>query len=147
MHVKFNYSQISDKIYVGTNMCCQTHFDEELLKKKVSADISLEKEKIDAAQGVDYYLWIPVADHEAPTQKQLHLGVTAMNKMEQMGDTIYVHCKNGHGRSPTLVAAYLINEGKSLEDSIKLIQEKRPEIHVEDVQMEALKQYEDEHKG
>lgn len=41
-HKEFEYSQITDYIYIGNNMCCQQHFSKELLKKGVRVDISLE---------------------------------------------------------------------------------------------------------
>ena len=50
---KFEYSKINEYIYIGTNQCCQMHFNKKLLKKGIKADISVEKEKIDATEGVD----------------------------------------------------------------------------------------------
>ena len=49
--------------------------------------------------------------------------------------------KNGHGRSPTLVAAWFISRGKTLAQAIALIKRKRPEIHLEKSQIAALKQF------
>jgi len=43
----FEYSQITKYIYIGTNMCCQTHFDKSLIKKEIRADISLEEKTLD----------------------------------------------------------------------------------------------------
>ena len=90
-------------------------------------------------KSIDAYLWLPVVDKQAPTQDQLRLGTVMMKQMIDLGNTIYVHCKNGHGRSPTLVAAYLIRfEGKTVDEAIRFIKEKRPEVHLEEVQIEAL---------
>ena len=59
--------------------------------------------------------------------------------MVALGKKVYVHCKNGHGRAPTLVAAYLIREhGKSVDEALEIIKAGRPTIHIEDVQREAL---------
>jgi len=46
------YNYITNGIYIGTNQCCQTHFDEKLKKEGIEADISLEEEKIDAPFGI-----------------------------------------------------------------------------------------------
>ena len=43
----FDYDQIEESVFIGTNMCCQFGFDKELLTKGVRADISLEEIKID----------------------------------------------------------------------------------------------------
>jgi protein-tyrosine phosphatase len=138
---QLEYDYITDGIYIGTNQCCQTHFDEELRKKGIEADISLEENRIDAPFGVKFYVWIPVKDRTAPTKEQLDFGVSTLEKLVTMGKKVYVHCKNGHGRAPTLVAAYLIKKGKTVEEAINLIKDKRPSIHLEEVQKNALFEY------
>lgn len=140
------YSQITSFIYIGTNMCCQSHFDKSLLKKGIIADISLEEKKVDAPLGVSYYLWMPVNDHKAPTQKQLNLGVKVLDWLVKNRIKCYVHCRNGHGRAPTLVAAYLIANGKNTEESISFIKKKRKSIHLDKVQIDALKKFEKNEK-
>jgi len=139
---KFEYNYITDGIYIGTNQCCQTHFDEGLKKKGISADISLEKERVDQPFGVDFYAWIPVKNRFAPNPKKLDLGVSTIEALVKQKRKIYIHCKNGHGRAPTLVAAYLIKTRKiSPTDAEKLIKKQRPSIHLEKVQREALKKF------
>jgi protein-tyrosine phosphatase len=139
-HVPFEYNQITKYIYLGTNQCCQIHFDKLLLKKGVEADISLEKEKLDAPYGVKYFLWLPVTDKKAPTQKQLLLGAKIMKNLVDNKIKVYVHCKRGHGRSPTLVAAYFILRGLSYNKAVKKIRNKR-QIHLTQLQIKALKRF------
>lgn len=139
--LEFEYNLITDDIYIGTNLCCQVHFDEELLKKGVSADISLEAEKIDSPFGVDYYLWLPVVDKMPPSLEQLKVGVETLKKLVDLKVKVYVHCQHGHGRAPTLVAAYLIAQGKTAAEAISIIKDKRPAIHLNDKQEEALEEY------
>lgn len=137
-HQKIDYHYITDGIYIGTNQCCQTHFDEQLKKEGILADISLEEERIDTPFGVDFYVWIPIKDHTAPTQEQLVFGVLVLEELVAMKKKVYVHCKNGHGRAPTLVAAYLVKKGKDVEEAIEFIKNKRRSIHLLDVQKESL---------
>ena len=132
------YDYITDGMYIGTNQCCRTHFDETLKKKGITAVISLEKGKVDTPFGVDFYSWIPVEDHTPPTMDQLAFGVSALAKLVSLHQKIYVHCQNGHGRAPTLVAAYLIRKGESPGDAEEFIKSRRPAIHLEDSQREAL---------
>ena len=80
-HVTFEYSRITSQIYIGTNQCCKTHFKQKILEKGIDGDLSMEGEKIDAAFGVQYYMWLPVKDHDAPTQEQLHMGVQYLNSV------------------------------------------------------------------
>ena len=133
-----DYNQIDDHIFIGTNQCCVLHFKDELLKMGIMSDISLEAERIDAAEGVDSYLWLPVIDHTAPSQNQLGQGVTIIAELVKQNQKMYVHCMNGHGRSPTLVAAYYISMGLSVDDAIEKIRLQRAEIHINEVQRKAL---------
>lgn len=135
---KLDFSYITDGIYIGTNQCCQTHFDEELKKLGITADISLEEERLDAPFGVDFYVWMSVRDYMPPSPDQLEFGVLALEKLVAMGKKVYVHCKQGHGRSPTLVAAYLIRQGKSLKEAEAFLNSKRPPIHFGEAQHQGL---------
>lgn len=138
-HKGFDYDQINDLVYLGTNMCCQFGFEKELLVKGVRADISLEKEKIDAPVGVDFFLWLPTDDGTPPSPDAFALGVQTLEFFTKRNIAVYVHCKNGHGRGPTLLAAYLIKQGRTIEEAISLIQSKRPSIHLTESQIHALK--------
>ncbi len=137
----FEYSQITEHIYIGTNQCCKAHFDKELTDAGIVADVSMEQENLDNPFGAEFFLWLPTIDHTAPTQAQLHVGVATLTELIAQNKKVYVHCKNGHGRAPTMVSAYLISTGKSPEEAVALIKEKRPPIHLEDVQIAALEEF------
>ena len=138
-HPKLDYHYITDGIFIGTNQCCQTHFSEELIKKGISADISPEEKRLDQPFGVKFYVWLPVKNHTAPSQEQLKFGVAVLDQLVKIHKKVYVHCRNGHGRAPTLVAAYLVRGGMTSEAAEKFIKSKRPSIHLERVQRAALK--------
>lgn len=137
----FDYNQINEFVFIGTNMCCQFGFNKELLAKGVRADISLEKERIDTPTGVDYFLWLPTEDGQAPTLDKLNLGVQTLEFLIKRKIKVFIHCKNGHGRAPTLFAAYLIKKGMTAEEAVKYLKEKRPSVHFSEVQMEALRNF------
>ncbi len=140
-HILLEYNQVTEQIYLGTNQCCQLHFEESLLKAGIRADISLEKERLDTPFGVDFFLWLPVADYEPPSQEQLLIGVRTLKELVDNNIKVYVHCKRGHGRSPTLVTAYFILEGLSASKAIKRIRDKR-RIHLRLGQIKVLKEFE-----
>lgn len=140
--IPFEYSKINEYIYIGTNQCCQMHFKKGLLAKGIKADISIEKEKIDSPLGVDYFLWLPVSDFKAPSQKQIKIGADVIKECVDNKIKVYVHCKRGHGRSPAMVAAYFIQEGMKMNDAIKKIKAKRKSIHLQKSQIAALKKFE-----
>lgn len=135
------YDYIADGIYIGTNKCCQGHFDKLLKSENIEVDISLEATRIDAPFGVDFYIWLPVKNDTAPAPDQLEFGVYSLEKFVKMKKKIYVHCQNGHSRAPTIVAAYFIKQGKTPEDALKLLISKRPAIHLREAQKKALENF------
>jgi len=105
--LSFEYDEITPQLFLGTTMCCQLHFEKELLEKGITIDISMQEEHIDAPFGVEMFSWIPVKNNTAPTQDQLRLGVSIIDNLVKEGKKAYVHCRFGHGRGPTMIAAYL----------------------------------------
>lgn len=140
-HVNFEYNQIDESIFLGTNSCCETHFSKDLIDKGVTADLSLEGERLDRPHGVDEYLWVPTPDQHAPKLTQLKIAVSFIDAVVSCGEKVYVHCMNGHGRSPLAVAAYYVFKGMNPEEAISKVKEKRPEIHLNDEQLNALNDY------
>ncbi|MBI5654581.1 dual specificity protein phosphatase family protein [Candidatus Uhrbacteria bacterium] len=140
-HPIFEYSQITDQIFIGTNACCQMHFKQELLDKGVSRDISLESEMIDQPYGVETFVWLPTPDKHPPSSDNVKIGTVALSEMLAQGQKIYIHCKNGHGRAPTFFAAFLISRGMSADQALGLIKAKRPSIHLEQGQLDFLEDF------
>lgn len=144
---QMDYSRIYDGLFLGSDLCtpfsCKLH-SHEFKKIGITVEMSLTAEVRDGAHDdLDAFTWIPVVDGYAPTEYQLDLGSSFINESVENGKKIYIHCKNGHARSPTMIAAYLVRFKKmSVEDAEKLLMEKRPEIHIENVQKEALKKFE-----
>jgi protein-tyrosine phosphatase len=143
----FDYSKITDKIIIGSDFCkggvCLIH-GEEFRKLGVSLEINLSREnnELPPKDMEIGYIWLPVTDGYAPTIEQLEMGTCLMDTAINLGKTVFVHCKNGHARSPTLVSAYLIkHQNMTVEDAVKLISEKRPETHIEEVQKKVLEEF------
>jgi protein-tyrosine phosphatase len=140
-HTVFDYNKITPLIFLGTNACCIMHFKEALLKKGITADISIEAERIDNPIGVDYFLWLPTKDHYPPTLKQLLVGVNTIDSLVKYKIKTYIHCKNGHGRAPTMLAAYFIFKGDDVDKAITKIAKKRTEIHLWPSQVKQLQKF------
>ena len=137
------YNQITEYIYIGTNQCCQINVAQELLQEGIRAIISLEEDRSDTPFGVDYYLWLPTTNDTAPTQQQLQVGSDFISQLVQLKQKVYVHCMLGHGRAPTLVVAYLISTGLTVEQAISQVVARRPVVHLNDAQMRALNEFAD----
>jgi len=142
-----DYTKIDDNIYIGSNLCkgsvCPVH-EPEFTKLGVCVEINLDNEKKETPpDNIDTYVWMPVVDGHPPSPDQLDLGSALINQAVKNNKTVYVHCKNGHGRSPTLIAAYYIRYYRiTLSEAEKIIKKKRSEIHIEKTQIKALKDFE-----
>lgn len=139
---KLRYSQITPYIYVGTNMLQYSHF-ERLKKLGISVDIDLESEHVEKVpmRGLDIFLWLPIKDGHAPSHDQMAAGVAFLDQIVRHRKKVYVHCKNGHGRAPTLVAAYLTTQGMMPEKAIAFVKKKRPVVHFNKEQTRAIKKF------
>lgn len=112
------------------------------MQKGIRADISLEEKRIDSPFGVEFYIWLPTKDHAAPTLEKLELGVMALRFFKEKAVPCYVHCKNGHGRAPTLGAAYLISEKRmSVDEAVALVTKYRKGAHIEPAQLDSLREF------
>lgn len=97
------------------------------------ADWEAQQIQVKRIQAVDYY---PV------TNDEIREGVQYLTEMVADGQTIYVHCKAGRGRSATIVVAYLMQqEGLSLDDAIAHVKKQRPQINLNAGQRKAIADY------
>lgn len=140
-HVKTEFSKVTPSLYLGTNLCCATH-GKKLFSLGFQADISLEEERLDDFRKLKLHMWLPVKDHFAPSLMQLFSGTAALTELQERNIKTYVHCKNGHGRGPSLLIAYFIRSGMTYEEAFEFVKAKRPEIHLRSGQIKMLKQFE-----
>jgi protein-tyrosine phosphatase len=136
------YSEITPNIYLGSSMCCEKHSEyhwEKLKELDVYADIDIRLEHKEIPHDIPVHLKLAVEDRYPPTPLQTKLGVDLIDSVVKDNKKVYVHCQVGHGRSPTLVAAYFIlKKNMKLEETLKFLKEKRQEVHPTDRQLEFL---------
>jgi dual specificity MAP kinase phosphatase len=138
----FNYDHIIDGIYIGNNQCCRLALDMLLVKIGIYADLSLEETEIDHPRGAEAFLWLPTPDHTHTSPEKLEIGINFIDQVLKQNKKIFVHCKNGHGRAPTIVIAYLIRFKKmDFEQALKVVKEARPVMHLHKPQIEFLKNF------
>lgn len=88
------------------------------------------------------YLNLPTPDLHAPTIEALKTGVGFIQKEIDNNGLVYIHCRHGEGRGPSMALAYLISQGLSLDDAIELVKKVRTFISLTPVQLERLKEFE-----
>jgi len=142
----FDYSKITDNIYIGSDLCkggyCPVH-SMAFKKLGICAELNLESERKELPPGgIDIYAWLPVKDKQSPSPDQFLIGSAIINEAVSNGNIIYIHCRYGHGRSPIMVAAYFVRYKKyKVGEAITFIWGKRKEIHPNEKQLRALEDF------
>jgi protein-tyrosine phosphatase len=116
---------------------------EDFKRLGINAEINLEIERDELPTfGQEIYLWLPTVDNTCPSIDQLTVGTALIDQICKGMKKVYVHCKMGHGRSPTLVAAYLTRfRHMRVEEALEFIKKKRPEIHPNASQINGLLEF------
>jgi protein-tyrosine phosphatase len=85
------------------------------------------------------YHCLPVLDNGCPSLDQLREGVAWLGARLGHG-RVYVHCAAGHGRSATLVVAYLLSKGVvgNVEEGIAFLRARRPGVRLNRCQRAVL---------
>jgi hypothetical protein len=85
---------------------------------------------------------LPTPDLHAPTQENLQKGIEFIKKEIAKGGKVYIHCRQGEGRGPTMAIAYLISTGLTYDDAFSLVQRVRTFIRPTRSQIETLRIFE-----
>ena len=92
------------------------------------------------------YLHLPTVDNTPPPLDVLIRGADFMNTEIKAGGKVYVHCRQGLGRGPTMAIAYLLSTGLTFEDAFALVKKVRTFINPRVTQIARLKELE-QHYG
>jgi protein-tyrosine phosphatase len=90
-----------------------------------------------------HILQLPTPDRQAPTMEHLEEGVAFIDKEIKQKGKVYIHCRSGEGRGPTMAIAYLIHTGMTYDDAYALIQKVRTFIKPTPPQVARLKEFEE----
>jgi len=94
-----------------------------------------------------HYLHLPTLDNTAPGFDDLVKGADfAHNEIKKNGK-VYIHCRQGLGRGPSMAIAYLLKMGATYEDAFRAVKKVRTFINPTNVQIVRLKELEEYYKG
>lgn len=133
------YDQITPNLYLGRRLMPWDPVPEQGFAAVL--DLTCEyPERADLRRCA--YLCLPVLDSRAPTVDQLAQGLRFIQEHMRTGPVL-VHCALGHGRSATVVAAYLLNAGQAADEitAEKVMKACRPDVHLNSFQRAAVRAY------
>ena len=118
---------------------------EDLHNRGIGAVVSLDENGVPASMVEEngmQYLHIPIPDFQPPDITQAREFVDFVKQRKAEGKPVAVHCRGGYGRTGTLIACYLISQGKTAEEAIDTVRKKRPGSIETAGQENFLKQFE-----
>jgi len=88
------------------------------------------------------YLHLPTVDNTPPPLAVLIKGADFIDDEIKSRGMVYVHCRQGLGRGPTMAMAYLIKTGMTYEEAYETIRKVRIFINPQRSQIKMLKELE-----
>ncbi len=88
------------------------------------------------------HLRLPVRDFSAPTARQVDRFVAFVRRFHgKTGKAVAVHCGSGLGRTGTMLACFLVAEGRSAAQAIREVRSRRPGSIETEAQENAVHRY------
>jgi len=89
-----------------------------------------------------HYLHLPTPDNTAPCMDALIKGADFADAEIKNCGKVYIYCRQGLGRAPTMTIAYLMKTGLTFNAAFALVKKVRPFINPRPCQVERLKELE-----
>ena len=115
----------------------------ELQTAGISAIVSV----MDDPSNLDLYeevglphLWSPTKGGTAPSPEQIQELQAFVQRQNDLGNAVAVHCTSGRRRTGTILAAYLIQTGLSYAEAMQMVLEANPDVELREAQIIFLKE-------
>jgi diacylglycerol kinase family enzyme len=137
-----DYCQVSPSLYVGGQFRSNAY--QRFKSWGITGIVSMQ-ERRPRADSISHMkiLHLPTRDYTAPTLRNLTRGAEFISEQIDAGGAVYVHCRWGEGRGPTMAIAYLMHRGMKLEDAVRAIRKFRPFIRLNRLQLRQLARWQE----
>ncbi len=128
-------------IFIGPELSRLGFLKLRILNFKSSINLQTEFDDRLSEFLLDDHLHIPTHEYQPVSIPDLHSGISFLTKNVRQKRKVYVHCREGVSRAPTLVIGFLLKNGLTLDQALSEIRNVRPFISPLDVQVDALMEY------
>ncbi len=137
------HSRITPNLYLGSQY--NLIGLRKLKERGVTAIVNMRMHSVytEAQYAGINYIHLPTVDNTPPPMDILIKGANFVDAEIKRGGKVYIHCRQGLGRGPTMAIAYLIKTGLTYEDAFALIKKVRTFINPRPSQISRLKELED----
>ena len=142
-------SQITDNVWVGSRPQDDSDYQYIAalgiqmvvdLTSDISWDVSDNGQRW--AQLGLIYKHLPIIDTFPPSYQNVHVLETEIFPLTKTGFATYIHCRLGHGRSPTVAILYLIMAGRyNVDEAISRVQNVHGDTELTYEQLEFLDKF------
>lgn len=135
-------SRITPHLYLGGQY--YNHGVDTLQQIGITAIINMRQSNARQFKGMEQItiLHLPTPDTMAPRMSDLLKGIDFAKNEINKGGKVYIHCRAGEGRGPTMTIAYLMSTGMLYEDAYAFVKKIRTFIKPTLSQIRQLKKLE-----
>lgn len=139
-------SQISANLFLGGQYSLRGL--RKLKEIQITAIVNMRETSIyhEAHHQGFKYLHLPTIDNTPPTLEDLMKGAEFIDEEIKNKGKVYIHCRQGLGRGPSMAIAYLLKLGTTYEDAFALVKSVRTFINPRPEQITRLKELENFYK-
>jgi protein tyrosine phosphatase (PTP) superfamily phosphohydrolase (DUF442 family) len=139
---RLNRSQITANLFLGSQYNLLGLKKPKAMGITAIVNMRMHADYDDAAHEGIKYLHLPTVDNTPPPLDVLIKGAEFIDTEIKNKGKVYVHCRQGLGRGPTMAMAYLIKTGLTYQQAYAMIRRVRIFINPRPGQIEMLKKLE-----